>query len=71
MKHINHHLLGDTKYGRGEHNKFVREKYNIHRLMLHALRLEIKHPYTEEKLVIEAPLDEVFKRILEEFSFSI
>ncbi len=71
MKHINHHLLGDTKYGRGEHNKFVREKYNIHRLMLHALCLEIKHPYTEEKLVIEAPLDEVFKRILEEFSFSI
>ncbi|SFV69718.1 tRNA pseudouridine synthase C [hydrothermal vent metagenome] len=71
MKHINHHLLGDTKYGRGEHNKFVREKYDMHRLMLHALCLEIKHPYTQENLLIEAPFDEVFKRMLLEFKFFI
>lgn len=70
MKHINHHLLGDTKYGRGEHNKFVRERYDIYRLMLHALRLEVKHPFTEEELVIEAPLDEVFIRVLKEFNFN-
>ncbi|HIP20145.1 MAG TPA: tRNA pseudouridine(65) synthase TruC [Sulfurimonas sp.] len=69
MKHINHHLLGDTKYGRGEHNKFVREKYDIHRLMLHALRLELKHPYTLEKLIIEAPFDELFTKMLKEFNF--
>ncbi|MDF1878475.1 pseudouridylate synthase [Sulfurimonas sp. SAG-AH-194-C20] len=71
MKHINHHLLGDTKYGRGEHNKFVRERYEMHRLMLHALRLEVKHLYTEESLVIQAPLDEVFLRVLKEFKFSM
>ncbi len=71
MKHINHHLLGDTKYGRGEHNKFVRERYEINRLMLHAISLEVKHPYTKEKLIFKAPLDEVFTRVLQEFKFTI
>ncbi len=71
MKHINHHLLGDTKYGRGEHNKFVREKYDMHRLLLHAISLRVKHPYTEKELFIKAPLDEVFKRMLKEFNFFI
>jgi len=32
MKHINHHMLGDTKYGRGEHNKFIRSEFGVHRL---------------------------------------
>lgn len=70
MKHINHHLLGDTKYGRGEHNIFVREKYDMYRLLLHAISLKIMHPYTHKELCIKAPLDEVFTRILEEFHFS-
>ncbi|MDQ7043738.1 MAG: tRNA pseudouridine(65) synthase TruC [Sulfurimonas sp.] len=70
MKHINHHLLGDTKYGRGEHNKFVREHYNMHRLLLHAISLEVKHPFRDEKLMIKAPFDEVFTRMLKEFKFN-
>ena len=70
MKHINHHLLGDTKYGRGEHNKFVREQYDMHRLLLHAKSLKIMHPYTQKELLIEAPLDETFTRMLEAFHFS-
>jgi len=71
MKHINHHLLGDTKYGRGEHNKFVREKYNMNRLLLHAISLKIKHPYTEETLEFRAPFDETFERMLKEFNFPL
>jgi tRNA pseudouridine65 synthase len=71
MKHINHHLLGDTKYGRGEHNKFVRERYGMHRLLLHAIELKIKHPYSEEILAFRAPLDEVFVKMLKEFNFSL
>ena len=71
MKHINHHLLGDTKYGRGEHNKFVREKYGMHRLLLHALSLEIVHPYTDETLFLEAAYDETFKMIFKEFGWKM
>ncbi len=67
MKHISHHMLGDTKYGRGEHNKLLRQEYNCHRLLLHAISLEIIHPYTKEKLKIIANFDEVFKYILNIF----
>jgi tRNA pseudouridine65 synthase len=70
MKHINHHLLGDTKYGRGEHNKFVREQYAMHRLLLHAVSLEFLHPYTQEKVFLEASLDRVFFKMFEEFGWS-
>ena len=71
MKHISHHILGDTKYGRGEHNKLIRELYNCNRLLLHASKLEITHPYTHEKLVFEAPLDGMFTKILKEFGWSL
>jgi len=71
MKHINHHMLGDTKYGRGEHNIFIRQRYNMQRLLLHAVSLEITHPYRDEKLIIEASYDETFKMIFEEFGWSL
>jgi len=66
MKHLSHHILGDTKYGRGEHNKMVREQYNCHRLMLHAISLEFVHPYTKKSILLQADTDktwEVFKNL--------
>jgi len=67
VKHLSHHLICDTKYGRGEHNKLFREEFNCHRMLLHAFKLEIEHPFTQEKLSIEAPLDETFTHIFKEF----
>jgi tRNA pseudouridine65 synthase len=69
MKHINHHLLGDTKYGRGEHNIFVRERYNMQRLLLHAISLKVKHPYANATLFLQASLDTTFKNIFQEFGW--
>ncbi|QSZ41342.1 tRNA pseudouridine(65) synthase TruC [Sulfurimonas aquatica] len=71
MKHMNHHILGDTKYGRGEHNKFIRERYNMNRLLLHAIGLDILHPYTQEPLCLKASLDETFKSIINEFGWKL
>lgn len=70
MKHISHHILGDTKYGRGEHNKFIREEYNCNRLLLHAQELCIKHPYSNKELIIRASLDDTFKLIFDSFNWS-
>ncbi len=71
MKHISHHILGDTKYGRGEHNTFIREKFHCQRLLLHAQTLKFIHPYTHESIFIHAQLDEIFESILEAFSWSL
>lgn len=70
MKHMSHHILGDTKYGRGEHNKFIREQFDCHRLLLHAAELHIKHPYSEKELILKAPLDETFNSIFDSFHWS-
>lgn len=69
MKHISHHILGDTKYGRGEHNKMVREHYDCHRLMLHSHGLEFIHPYTKEKVYLSAKVDETWREFLNLFSY--
>ena len=71
MKHINHHMLGDTKYGRGEHNKLVREVYDCNRMMLHAQKLEIKHPHSSEILNLEAGFDETFKSMFNNFGWDV
>lgn len=50
MKHIFHPIVGDTSHGDGRHNQFVRQQYNCHRLLLHAARLSLRHPVTEQPL---------------------
>ena len=64
MKHIFHPIVGDTRYGRTEHNNLFREKFDCHRLLLHASRLSFTHPITNETIVIDAQLDTVFSKVL-------
>jgi tRNA pseudouridine65 synthase len=68
--HVSHHLLGDTSHGRGDHNRLIRQHYGVHRLMLHALRLEVVHPSTQGTLVLEAPLDAAWQRLLDAFDWT-
>ena len=69
MKHIFHPIVGDTKHGRGEHNKLFREKFSSHRLLLHSNRLKFMHPLKEKEVVIDAPLDEIFKGLFKAFNW--
>jgi len=68
MKHIFHPIVGDTKHGRGEHNQLFREKFDCHRLLLHAEKMTFKHPVADENVVIEAGMDEMFQKICNLFS---
>ena len=70
LKHINHHILGDTKYGRGEHNRFVRESYAMHRLLLHAHSLKFLHPYFQKEIQLYAQFDKTFYTLFEHFRWS-
>jgi len=69
MKHIFHPIVGDTKHGRGEHNKLFREKFGSHRLLLHSHRVTFKHPVSKEKIVIEAEIDTMFKELFKAFKW--
>ncbi|MFT7880866.1 MAG: tRNA pseudouridine(65) synthase TruC [Sulfurimonas sp.] len=69
MKHIFHPIVGDTKHGRGEHNKLFREKFDVHRLLLHADAIAFYHPVTKEKIALSAPLDENFIKLFDTFGW--
>jgi tRNA pseudouridine65 synthase len=56
LKHIACPLIGDVRYGKGEHNRVLREQFSLHRLALHAAVVRFVHPFTEEPLTIRAPL---------------
>jgi len=66
MKHILHPIVGDTKYGRGEHNRFFREQFNAHRLLLHANALTFTHPVLNRELTLTAGMDAVFLDLIGE-----
>ena len=63
LKHVSHHLIGDTSHGDGRHNRNFR-MLGIHRMLLHAQRLGFMHPATNERLVVEAPPDAEFAKAL-------
>ncbi len=69
MKHIHHHMIGDTKHGRGEHNKLFREKFGCHRLLLHAKQLSFVHPVTQISLCIDAKMDETMQWLFKSFGW--
>lgn len=64
MKHISHHIIGDTTHGDGRHNRFFREQFGSHRLLLSATKLCLNHPHTGDKVEITAPLDSEFSDLL-------
>lgn len=69
MRHLFHHIVGDTSHGDGRHNRFFRTQYGCERMLLHAQTLALSHPVTGEPLLLKAELDNQWMRIMEEFSW--
>jgi len=65
MKHISHPIIGDSSYGKSEHNRLFARHFDSNRLLLHAAQLCVTHPQTDVPLKIKAPLEDgAFERIL-------
>lgn len=71
FKHISHHLIGDTTHGNGRHNRFFRQHVGVHRLLLLAYRLGFAHPFTKERINLNASLDAEWQRAASLFCVSI
>jgi tRNA pseudouridine65 synthase len=55
LKHLSCPLIGDVRYGKGEHNRLFRDRFDLHRLALHAISLRVPHPDGGE-LAVTCPL---------------
>lgn len=40
LKHLSHHPIGDTTYGKGDHNRLLAERYGLQGVVLHALQID-------------------------------
>jgi len=63
LKHLSHHLIGDTSHGDGRHNRAFR-MMGIHRMLLHAERLRFDHPHSGARIEAVAPVDTEFAKAL-------
>jgi tRNA pseudouridine65 synthase len=67
FKHISHHMIGDTTHGNGKHNRFFREHYAIHRLMLTSWRLCLDHPVSRDRLCFNANSEPEWEKLFAAF----
>lgn len=65
LKHLGHPLLGDVNYGSGALNREYRAAHGLHRLGLHAYRVELDHPITGARLTVTAPVPDDLGRVLD------
>lgn len=65
---IGHPILGDERYGHAPTNRFFEEKNGLDRAFLHCVRIELEHPTTGQRLIIEAPLPGDLRSVLERTS---
>lgn len=54
---MGHQLIGDTKYGKGNYNRFFREKFNLNRLFLHCCGLKINLGNGPVEFISDLPIE--------------
>ena len=69
LNKVSHPLVGDYKYGDRFHNRMYEQNFDCHNLFLHACSLQFVHPYTKEALIIEAPLNANWKKVMKQFDW--
>jgi len=62
---IGHPVLGDERHGHASTNRHFEEKYGLDRTFLHCVRMEVDHPHTGAKLVVESQLPGDLASVLE------
>ena len=65
FSHIFHPIIGDRTHGCNKQNKLFKENWEMETMLLHAAKLSFIHPVTEVLTVIEAPLQNEFKRVMQ------
>ena len=66
---MGHQLIGDTKYGKGQFNRFYRENFSLHRLFLHCAGLKINLNNQAYEFFADFPQD--LKNVILNLGFSV
>ena len=64
MAHILHPIIGDRPHGCNKQNKLFKENFGMNTMLLHAQQIEFDYPQTLERIVISAPWQDEFGRMM-------
>jgi len=68
LAHVRHYIIGDSTHGDNKQNIFFRKEFGLNNMLLHAWQVEFIHPFSKEKVKIEAGLPDYFLQIMEKIS---
>ena len=63
FKHVFHPILGSRPHGCNKQNKLWLENFGLKGMMLHAHQLVFNHPITNEKITLNAKVNEEFAKV--------
>ena len=63
FKHILHPILGSRPHGCNKQNKLWLENFELKGMMLHAHQLVFNHPITNERIILNATVNEEFEKV--------
>lgn len=69
MNKISHPIVGDYKYGDRFHNRMFENELQCENMFLHAYSVAFTHPFTGEKLTINADFSRNWLGIFEKFNW--
>ena len=71
LAHMRHYIIGDKKHGDNKQNQFFEKQFGLQNLLLHAKKLELRHPVSSKIVEIVAPLPDHFQKTCLDLGFSI
>lgn len=63
--HIFHPIIGDRAHGCNKQNKLFKEKWAMMTMLLHASELKFTHPVSNQKVLINADLQQEFNQVMD------
>ncbi len=71
MAHILHPIIGDRPHGCNKQNKLFLEHFEMNTMLLHAQQLSFTPPGTADPVMVTAPLQDEFRRMVDGLQFSV
>ena len=64
LKHLDHPIIGDVRYGKSEHNRLFQRRFGLERMALHAERVSFAHPLQGGTIEVVAPVPQELASVL-------
>lgn len=69
LAHVLHPIIGDRPHGCNKQNRFFKSQFDLMTMLLHASELSFDHPIDGTHVVISAPLQSEFQRMMKMLGF--